>query len=250
MQLREATPADAPGIRSVAAASLEASYADVLGPETIAAAVDHWYGEALEDAIEDDGSVYLVAVDDEVRAFSQSYVGGPGESVGEIHWLHVAPDCRQDGLGRAVLQFTETTLRRRGIRQFRGRVLAANEAGVTFYRANGYETGTEREVEIGGETFTERLFEKQLEQPRDESAPLERRELPDGEPVFVAFDEPDRASRGPLYAVYHDRDRSERYGWFCSACGSFDVAMEPMGRAECTRCGNRRKPTRWDAAYL
>jgi GNAT superfamily N-acetyltransferase len=251
MQLREATRADAEEIRSVARESLAASYGDVLGQDVVDRAADQWYGDGLGDDIAADGSLYAVAVvDDEVVAFSQSYLSGPEDDIGEIHWLHVAPRERDTGLGTALLAFTEAELRRRDVGQFRGRVLAANELGTTFYEDHGYEPIDERDIEIHDEEFTEQVYGKQVTSSRGHESSLERRQLADGETVYVAFDEADRASKGPLYVVYHDRDRSEKRGWFCSACGSFEVAMEPMGRAECNECGNRRKPTRWDAAYL
>lgn len=59
-----------------------------------------------------------------------------------------------------------------------------------------------------------------------------------------------RGSRGAFYPAYLDPDGGRRFGWFCANCGSTDAAMDPMGRISCDRCGNRRKATRWDAAYL
>lgn len=78
---------------------------------------------------------------------------------------------------------------------------------------------------------------------------MKERTTPDGVTLFVATDEGEVGSEGPFYVAYHDADRTRRYGWFCSNCESFDNAMDPMGRVQCNRCGNRRKATRWDAAH-
>jgi hypothetical protein len=78
---------------------------------------------------------------------------------------------------------------------------------------------------------------------------MDERETPDGKTVHVATDEGAIGSEGPFYVAYRDPDRERRYGWFCSNCESFDNAMGPMGRVHCNRCGNRRKPTEWDAAH-
>lgn len=54
-------------------------------------------------------------------------------------------------------------------------------------------------------------------------------------------------SKGPFQATYRD---GERIGWYCSNCGSIDVAMGPMGRAQCDECDNVSKPTERDRSYL
>jgi len=49
--------------------------------------------------------------------------------------------------------------------------------------------------------------------------------------------------------VFADADGSSRWGYRCGNCGSFDTAMDTMGRIQCTECGNLRKPDEWDAAH-
>ena len=80
-----------------------------------------------------------------------------------------------------------------------------------------------------------------------ESEPLT---TPDGDEIFVDFEESTRGLEEPFYAVYRGSDRIQRYGWLCSSCESADTAMDPMGRIECNQCGNHRKPTRRDSGYL
>lgn len=72
----------------------------------------------------------------------------------------------------------------------------------------------------------------------------------EGDDLVVAREEGTRGSEAPFYAVYRDTDRSRQYGWFCANCESVATAMDPMGRIECSDCGNRRPATRWDAGYL
>ena len=72
----------------------------------------------------------------------------------------------------------------------------------------------------------------------------------DGETHFVALDERERGSVAPFYAVYRDADREVRYGFCCGNCNSLSVEMNTMGTIACGECGNRRTPTRWDAAYI
>lgn len=81
----------------------------------------------------------------------------------------------------------------------------------------------------------------------DANVELEPHEAPDGTTVYVDRRTADRGSDGPFYHVYETRDRETRWGYRCGACGSFDTAMDTMGRIACTRCPNRRKPDEWDA---
>ena len=71
----------------------------------------------------------------------------------------------------------------------------------------------------------------------------------DGRTVYVAQTGGDTGSKGPFFVAYEHHDRTDRYGWYCSNCDSVDTAMDPMGRIQCNRCGNLRKPTEWDAAH-
>jgi rRNA maturation endonuclease Nob1 len=59
-----------------------------------------------------------------------------------------------------------------------------------------------------------------------------------------------RGSQAPFFTVYEDHERTDKYGYYCGNCETLVTSMDSMGRMECTACGNQRKPTRWDSAYL
>lgn len=249
VQYRTATAADVSGIRSVARASIAASYGHALADDVIEQAVETWYSaDELDTELADDDATFVVAsTDDGIVGFAQSYYVNRREPVGEIDWLHVHPDHRGVGIGAGLLERVETRLRSRGVERIEGRVLVANEAGGAFYEGQGFTAAGERDVAIGDTEFTERLYSKFTDS--DEQVLTEARTTSDGERVYVAYDESDRASDAPLYTTYADRERDERVGFLCGACGELVDTMDSMGRVECT-CGNRRKATRWDAAYL
>ena len=248
MDVRTATTDDSDGIRTVATASLHDTYADTLGEQLVSNAADEWYDEErLTDRFEDEDALYLVVVDDEdVVAFSESDLSGEGAAT--IEWLHVHPDHRNRGLGRRLLEHTETALLERGANRVEGRVLAANDGGNAFYQEHGYVQRGERTLDVGGEEQTERVYVKL---PEGEESPelTEERETEDGT-VYVAYDERERGSLAPFYATYRTKERAERYGFYCANCESTDTSMDSMGRIACENCGNERKATRWDAAYL
>ncbi|AGB37546.1 DUF5816 domain-containing protein [Natronococcus occultus] len=78
---------------------------------------------------------------------------------------------------------------------------------------------------------------------------METRSTADGDTVYVSKTDGDRGSKGPFLIAYESPEAQRRYGWFCTNCESFDNAMDSMGRIQCNRCGNFRKPTEWDAAH-
>ncbi|OYR46569.1 GNAT family N-acetyltransferase [Halorubrum sp. Ea8] len=249
MELRDATAADVDAIREVARESLLASYGHAVDEALLAEAVDEWYDpDDLVADIGDEGTVCPVAVVDEnVVGFAESYVVGRRERVGEIDWLHVHPDHRGSGFGSALLERVEAELQEADVDRIEARVLVANEAGTAFYEAEGYELVGERRVEIGEETFDEREYRKQVSRLTGISEGVV--ETGTGDTVYVAFDESERGSEGPFYVAYSDPERERRYGYFCGNCEGTDVAIDTMDRMECGDCGNRRKPSRWDAAY-
>ena len=249
MTIREATRSDADVFREIAGRSLRSSY-EFLDQETIDTAVDQWYSEerAAELLEEDDWLVYVAEEDDEVVGYIQArLVPGP-DRVGVIHWLHVDPDYRSRGIGTDLFEHVTGEFEDRDVDRIEGVVLAGNEEGATFYDTHGFELARTRTVEIGDDTHVEHVY-------ADDAGAADRREVeafetPDGETVYVAYDEADVGSEGLFHVAYLSPDHEERYGWFCANCETVDVAMSTMGRLVCNECGNARKATRWDAAYL
>jgi ribosomal protein S18 acetylase RimI-like enzyme len=250
MNIRQAAADDAPDIRRVAYASLEASYG-FLSEEAVEEAVDRWYDTGtLEETLADpDILVLLVETEDDVVAFSQSVLVHGETSTGELDWLHVRPAVRGGGLGTRLLERTEEALDEMGADRIQGLVLSGNETGAEFYEDHGYTEVGRRTVTIGDSTFEEIVY-----RPAEPEIPTheltETVEAEDGTTLYLAEDEADRGSEAPFVPVYRSPDREGRYGLLCTNCRSLTVAMDSMGAAECTTCGNRRKPTRWDAVYL
>lgn len=247
MDYREATSADAAGIRRVAEASLRETYVDALGEHVVSEAADEWYrDERFANRVDDEAVQFLIVEDEDgVVAFSESELDG--DAAAAIEWLHVHPDHREQGIGVELLERTETGLLERGANRIEGRVIAANQPGNDFYQDHGYVQTGVRTLDVGDATPTEHLYVKLPE--GDNSVLTERRETAAGT-LYVAFDERERGSSAPFYSAYGTPSRTEKYGFFCANCESVDTSMDSMGRVECADCGNERKPTRWDSAYL
>lgn len=248
MELRPAAATDYEAIQEVAEASLDASYSHAVDAETREQALDAWYEtETVVERLANDDTEFIVAVEDgTVVGVVQGELIEGHDLVGQIDWLHVDPDHRGEGIGSDLLARLETRLREQGVDVIEGRVLAANTAGGAFYESHSFTEAGERTVEIGGREFTEHRYRKRYDDHEPVLTPFES----DSEQLYVATDEHDRGSVGLFYAAYSDTDRTERYGYVCGNCNSANVGMDPMGRLECSDCGNTRKPTRWDSAYL
>ncbi len=247
MEIRRLTSDAGDTLRSLARRSLEASYTEVLDEAVISEAVENWYGgEAIEEYLDSDEMLFLLAEDrGELVGFSQSHVL-EDINKGRILWLHVDPDHRTQGTGETLLAETRGALHDRGIDAVTAVVLKEHQPGVDFYERYGFEPLATRRVTIGGEEYEEFV----LREPGIEYDPLEMRLTPDGQEVFIDFDESDRGSDGPFCAVFLGPRRERRWGWFCTNCESFSTSMDTMGRIQCEDCGNTRRPTRWDASYL
>lgn len=250
MEVRDATADDFEAMRRTAAASMHESYDSFLDPETIDAALGEWYGaDTLAAQIEADGALLYVATeDDEVVGFVQAEVVSKNPVEGRVLWLHVHPDARGDGVGSRLFVRAQEALVDRDADRITGVVLAGNDIGTAFYEGHGFARAGERVVEVGDESYAEAIY-VQSDAGETDWETLDEYDV-DGRSVYVSYSEADRGSKGPLYTAYSDPERDRKYGYFCGACHSFEVSMDPMGVLECNHCENRRKATRWDASYL
>jgi len=254
MNCRPAEPADRPAIRDVARRSIQASYS--LSPQAITDAIEEWYAESrLTETLDADDRLLLVAeIDGQVVGFSESTLTeshvearGAHEDVETSHdatilWVHVDPAYRGSGVGTQLFEGTRERLDGLGATRLRAQVLADNSEGTGFYEDFGLKRVGQQEREIAGRSHIEYVY---VDEPSG-TEPVET----DGQTVYVDRDDAETGSIAPLFVVYSDEARDQRYGYFCSNCESFANAMDAMGRIECANCGNARKPTRWDAAYM
>jgi ribosomal protein S18 acetylase RimI-like enzyme len=254
MEIRAASPADRPAIRDVARRSIQASYS--LSPQAITSAIEEWYDEQrLGETLDLSDRLLLVAeVDGQVVGFSESTLSESGLDTPDeggietshdatLLWLHVDPAYRGEGIGTALFDATRERLREKGVGVLRGRVLADNADGTGFYESRGFESVGQEEFTIGGRKHVEKIY---VEEPSG----MQPIATEDGRTVYIDRDEAETGSVASFYVVFSDPDREERYGYYCSNCEELANAMDAMGRIECDSCGNIRKPTRWDAAYM
>lgn len=284
MDVRHAEASDGDAIGDVVRLSLQASYA--LSPQVIDGLVAEYSGDAVGerlagDASADDGQVYLVAeADGQVVGFAEGQLADDG--VGELIWLHVAPAGRGEGVGTALFEGLRGELEDRGATHVRAIVLADNQEGDEFFERFDLEKLAETDVERAGAGFSAHVFATDEAAIDDDTmtrrsgggdagpaaeagtAPdddvdavgyAEAVEIPDattdeGREVYVGGDDPIPGNEAPFFRTFLDEDRGEHYGYYCSNCGSTEIAMDELERLECADCGNVHRADEWDAAYL
>ena len=166
-------------------------------------------------------------------------------------------------------------LRGAGADSVRATALEANTEGHQFFEQFGLERAAEREVEVGDESLVEYVYadpdadleaesadgsEEQADGADGETMPetetadgTTTATTEDGERVFVAREEEESGTEAPFYVTYTDENHAERFGFYCSNCGSLNVSMDDMDRLECQNCENShasRSGESYDDSYL
>lgn len=251
MEIRDARTSDVEEIQQIARESLGESYGHALGDETIESATENWYAEdEIEEKLSGDNSLMKVAADgDETYGFVEGEYLQGDPVIGDIHWLHVRPSARGEGIGVQLLGEIVETMEKNNASLVRGHVIEANEDGAAFYEEHGFEQSSTDTVAIGDEEYEEQVYEKRVTEGAGEEI-FETVEGPDGEELYVDYAAGETGTDAPMYPTFTDSTREERFGYMCSNCGSTDTAMSASGRIQCNNCGNTRKATRWDESYL
>jgi len=250
MELREIQPGETSDIRQVARESLTASYGGAFDETMVDDLVEQWYDEeTVEELVDDESALLIAAANDDVEGYAQGEILSGETVIGDVQWLHVRPGARGERVGVQLLGELVDRMENRGASRVRGRALAVNEDGASFFAEHGFEHRESRQVDIGGKEFEEHVYEKAIAAEESEDV-VGTVEGPDGQKLYVDYTAGDTGVEAPMYPTYTDSDMDEEYGWFCSNCGAAETAMDSAGRIKCQHCGNVRTATRWDGSYL
>ncbi|WP_232702682.1 GNAT family N-acetyltransferase [Halobacterium wangiae] len=277
MGLREPAAADTERVSELVESSMTSSHS--LSPQQIDQIVEEVFGEdAMASKMDDQGTVVRVAettedVDEETVV---GYVEGTLDGEwGELRWLFVDPEHRGRGIGTELYESMTDALHEAGADDVRATTLEANTEGHQFFERFGLERADERRVDVGDESLVEYVYadpDADLEMGDREGGGAQAEESPaeampetetqdgtttattgDGERVYVARDEEESGTEASFYVTYTDEAHEERFGYYCSNCGSLDVSMDDMDRIECDECGNTHAPRSgesYDDSYL
>ncbi|PSP73828.1 N-acetyltransferase [Halobacteriales archaeon QS_3_64_16] len=161
--LRSAKTSDARAIERVARRSWHAAYDDFLGEGVVEEIVGKWYDrEGLRDATREDGHVFVLAVKEgAVQGFA--HAGPSAEHDGwSLFRIYVVPGRWGEGIGTALLERVEEELEARGVSTYELAVLAANDVGVSFYEARGFDRFDIEDVVLAGVETSQHWYRKTL----------------------------------------------------------------------------------------
>ena len=250
MERRAATESDSDRIRTIAEQSFQASYA--LSPQEIEAiVVSVFEDDDLHSRINDDEQVLLVAEEDGTLAgFAEGRVTEDDQR--KITWLHVDPTERGQGVGTELFEHVVSELHEFSTGEIRATVLPQNQEGNEFFERFNFEEAGRSDREIGESTFHMEVYtDADADPSTGESAIPESSEIEvDGETKFVDRDESIPGDEEPLLLVYNEKSSEERYGFYCTNCGTFVDSVDGLGKVVCDNCGNKHNPDEWDASYL
>jgi GNAT superfamily N-acetyltransferase/ribosomal protein S27AE len=251
MDVRPAEPEDTTRMEEVVRQSFQTSYA--LSPQQIDTLVEEELsGAVLMDRIDDPDDLVVVAEGD--KEGERMLVGVAVAELDEeavLRWLHVEPGARGGGAGSALFDHLESVTAEHGQRLVPHVLEQASEGGE-FFRRFGYQHVDDVTVDVGGEQFHEQVYEVGTEDEEPNEPDVDVPETVDAEGDSLAVDRDDRipGTEAPFFPVYADGAQEDRYGYFCSSCGSTDVSGDDLGRLTCGNCGNEHRADEWDAAYL
>jgi ribosomal protein S18 acetylase RimI-like enzyme len=155
---------DANDISAVQVRSWQAAYADIFEATWLAALSVETRSKRWHDIIAANESHTLVSNHDGRLAgfvsFGKCRDNASGSNTGEIFALYVAPEMWGRGCGRALLSHAVEQLRADGFTSTSLWVLTANQRGIKFYEAGGFErvVGSEKVFELGGRCVEEVAF--------------------------------------------------------------------------------------------
>jgi len=248
MEIRKPAADDCERIRAVARSSFQSSYA--LSPQEIETILEASFSdEALAERFDDPETVFLVAEHaTEETPEVNGLIDVRGEAPQTIHWLHVDPQARGAGIGTALIEQAregeETPLV--------ARILETAVEGNEFVERFGLERDDSDGTEFGGDEFAVTVFTREGEAQRSNEPDVT---VPDSIPVdgadrFVDGADPVPGRGAPFFQTYSDEAHEKPYGFFCSQCGSTEVATDGLDGLECSNCGNVHRPDEYDDAYL
>ena len=250
MEIREAVESDSDQIRAIAEQSFQASYA--LSPLEIETIVEAEFGaESITACLDDDERILLVAEqDNSLLGFAE--VETETDERGKIVWLHVDPTERGQGVGTELVEHAIADLRERAIEEIQAIVLTQNQEGSEFLEQFGFESVDQIDREFGEETFRAEIYTDLADERADEEYTVpESGEIEvEGQPRYIDPDESISGDEAPFLLVFEAERREERFGFYCTNCGSFTNSIDGNGKVVCENCGNVHNPDEWDRSYL
>jgi len=164
--LRLATVADADAIGLVQVETWRAAYQGLMPEEAIAQfdleARQRLWREGLSREHQPGSATFVAVLDDEVVGFASVGACRGEDDAGELYALYLQPACWDRGIGSALLERSEESMRSSGFTCAILWVLEGNERGERFYRAAGWERDGRKLDTFQGAELPELLYRRAL----------------------------------------------------------------------------------------
>jgi GNAT superfamily N-acetyltransferase/ribosomal protein S27AE len=243
MDVRPVAREDSARIEDIARSSFQTSYS--LSPTEIDTLVEQFFSAAALEERMEDGSFFVAEVEGDLGGFAEI------DDEDTLRWLHVDPAARGQGVGTALFEAVRDELSDRDV-PVTARILESASEGSGFLERFGLAQTESVHLEFDEERFPEHVYtttgeEVEANEPSVEVPPTVD---VDGQELLLDRDEEIPGSEAPFYPLYETESDDSRWGFFCSECGSTDVAADGLDRLECSNCGNTHRADQWDEAYL
>ncbi|WP_276301329.1 GNAT family N-acetyltransferase [Halorussus lipolyticus] len=158
IEIRRGRPADIDALQRVSRRAWKEAHAPIIGEETVEDFLgDHYDAESFRAEIEDDETVFAVAVDDAgvPVGFVSARPSDDDPAVYDLGRLYVSPERWGEGIGQQLLARAEETIADWGGERVLLGVMAENDRAVSFYESAGYDrTGEFYDERIGTQGYT------------------------------------------------------------------------------------------------
>jgi len=166
--VRLARAGDADAIGRIQVETWRAAYTGLMPDEAVAgfdvASRQQQWRELLGGMPRPGGATFVVEDGGEVVGFAS--VGASrdeeAEQEAELYAIYLHPSCWDRGIGRALLQRAEESMRSSGFRRAVLWVLDGNERAIRFYETAGWEADGRKDDEFQGASVTELRYRKRL----------------------------------------------------------------------------------------
>lgn len=163
MEIREAVPADAAAIQTVARKTWHEAYDEILDPDAVEEKIDEWYDrDRLRTSIRNDDSPFFVAVTDDIVGLAQGGRSESGPADASVYRIYVDPDHWGEGIGSKLLGEVLDQLRDDGYDSVWLAVIATNEVGRSFYEKQGFREENVRMTTLAGHEIGEVILRKEI----------------------------------------------------------------------------------------
>ena len=164
--VRPANADDADAVGRVQVETWRAAYRGLLPDEAIArfdvAARQQMWREVLSREPRPRSATFVAELDGEVVGFASVGACREEPDAGELYSIYLHPTCWDRGIGRALLERAEESMRSAGFAKAILWVMQGNERGERFYRAGGWEHDGRKLDTFQGTEVAELRYRKDL----------------------------------------------------------------------------------------